>query len=66
MNRLIAPPFDGILNSSHHIGSKFRPSCQTDAAAAPGFYWTLFRRSKTMGQPHGSVMQGFCITEGTK
>ena len=65
-DRPIAPLSDGFMKSSHHIGSMFRPSYQTDAAPAPGFYWSLLRRSMTMGQPHGSTTRGSCITEGTR
>jgi len=66
MDRLIAFLFDGFMKSSHHIGSMIRLTCQTDAAAALGFYWSLLRRSMAVRPPHGSMTRGFCINEGKR
>jgi len=38
------------MKSSHHIGSTFRPSCQTDAAPALGFYGGCAKRRRGPSQ----------------
>jgi len=52
------------MKSRHHIGSLFRPLCQTDVGAALAFQWPQFRREMTTRQPHGSMTRGFRINEG--